>query len=238
VTSVGENSEVQHDVEGLSPAEYDLVNQWEPLDHSHDLAPAYRAIAALLGDGQWHTWWRIWDTMAAAVPGHSETEYKAFFSKTVRQGWITQGNQKGPSPQFRVTRVGLIERPELRGREGQFSTPSLWRELRAQVDWLNDPRSERPHPAPEQPRPEPKQVKAKAASAAAPTPVALPTVPTVATIVAAEGQLHPSLSCRCGNRLVFRLGKVPPKGDRWQCPLYQRRGGVDDPNHDRQWANA
>lgn len=218
-----------------SPAEHDLMDDWDPIADEH--AKAYGVIASVVNDGQWHKWFEIWDHVAAANPGLTEATAKTFFRKVVRQGWLTRGNQAGPE-QYRVTRTGLIERPELRGREGQLTTPTAWREqLRSQVDWLADPRLPRPDPVPEQPRPEEKSARKAADTAPAAGRPAPANIPAVATIIAIEGQLHPTENCQCGQRLVFRNGKNPPKGDRWQCPLYRGNPGWEDPNHVRKWAN-
>lgn len=213
-----------------SPAEYDLLNPWEPT--MDELAPAYHAAAAVLNDGQWHKWWEVHDHMADACPDATEEQLRNFFRKSERQGWFTRkhipANQQARVDSYRVSAAGLIARPELRGREGQFSKPPAWTQAVAQVDWLNDPRLDRPESVPEQPRPEPPAPRKTAAPAAA---------PRVATIVAQEGDLHPSKTCRCGLPLVFRNGKNPPAGNRWACSLNKSRPGYDDASHDRVWAD-
>lgn len=222
------------DIDKPSPAEHDLLDDWDPT--TDECAQAYAVIVSVVNDGQWHKWFEIWDHVAAANLGLSESAAKTFFRKVVRQGWLTRGNQAGPE-QYRVTRTGLIERPELRGREGQLTTPETWRKVRSQVDWLHDPRLPRPEAVPEQPRPEEKP-RSKSSPAAPPAGHPAPVhVPVVATIIATEGQLHPTENCLCGQRLIFRNGKNPPKGDRWQCPLYRGNPGWEDPNHVRKWAN-
>lgn len=230
MTEAIENAvDIDDDEDKPSAAEHDLLDEWDPLADQH--AKVYNVMVTVLNDGQWHKWYELWDHVAAADLGVAEGEALTHLRKVIRQGWVTKGNQTGPD-QYRVTRAGLIERPELRGREGQFSTPAAWRQLREQVDWLKDPKLPRPAPVPEQPRPEPKSTKTATKPAVAPV-----AVPSVATIVATEGQLHPSENCKCGERLVFRNGKNPPVGDRWQCPLNKSNSGWKDPNHDRQWVN-
>lgn len=209
-----------------TPAEFDLSSGWDPLDPAVPLAPAYRAAAALLADGDWHRESHLIAKMAEAMVDVDEADLRRFLHRVARLGWLTQKNIKSDDRPWRVTASGLMLRPELRGRSGQPDHPVPWLlALHATVAWLAQPRVVF------------KQANTPTAKASKPEPGP----PRFAQLIAEPGDLHPTETCRCGAYLTYYAGvnaTTQVRWAKWQCANYKFRGpGSVDPNHDVKWVS-